>query len=45
VLPFSREAFFAVFASCNTAVWPAQVIPYGLAVALVTLALENGQER
>lgn len=39
MLPFSREAFFAVFASYNTSVWPAQVALYGLAAALVALAL------
>lgn len=41
MLPFSREAFFAVFASYNTAMWPAQVVLYGLAVALVVLALRG----
>lgn len=41
MLPFSREAFFAVFASYNVAVWPAQVFLYGLAVALVLLALRG----
>jgi hypothetical protein len=38
VLPFSRDAFFAVFAAYNTAVWPAQLFLYGLAVALMVLA-------
>lgn len=41
MLPFSREAFFAVFASYNAAVWPAQVALYGLAAALVALALRG----
>lgn len=41
MLPFSREAFFAVFATYNAAVWPAQVILYGLAAALVALALRG----
>jgi hypothetical protein len=41
VLPFSRDAFFAVFASYNTAVWPAQLFLYGLAAALVLLALRS----
>lgn len=41
MLPFSREAFFAIFASYNAAVWPAQVVLYGLAVALVVLALRD----
>jgi hypothetical protein len=41
VLPFSRDEFFAVFTSYNTAVWPAQVFLYGLAAALVVLALRG----
>jgi hypothetical protein len=39
VLPFSREAFFAVFATYNTAVWPDQLVLYGLAVAFVVLVV------
>ena len=39
MLPFSRDEFFAVFASYNSAVWPAQVFLSGLAVVLVVLAL------
>lgn len=41
MLPFSREAFFAVFASYNTAVWPAQVFLYGLALVLLALSLRG----
>lgn len=41
MLPFSREAFFAVFASYNAAVWPAQVVLFSLAAALVALALRD----
>jgi hypothetical protein len=41
VLPFSREEFFAVFASYNAAVWPAQVALYCLAAALVLLSLRS----
>lgn len=41
MLPFSREAFFAVFASYNAAVWPAQLFLYGLAAALVVLVVRG----
>lgn len=41
MLPFSREAFFAVFASYNAAVWPAQVVLYTLAALMVALALRD----
>jgi hypothetical protein len=41
VLPFSREAFFAVFVSYNAAVWPAQVVLYTLAGALLALAIRG----
>ena len=41
MLPFSQEAFFGVFGSYNAAVWPAQVFLYGLAAALVALALRG----
>ena len=39
-LPFSSEAFFAVFAQYNLAIWPAQVLAYGLGIAVVVLALK-----
>ena len=41
MLPFSREAFFAVFAAYNTTVWPAQLFLYGLAAALVVLVVRG----
>ena len=41
MLPFSREAFFAVFAAYNTAVWPAQLFLYGLVAALVVLVVRD----
>lgn len=43
MLPFSRQDFFEVFASYNTTVWPAQVVLYALALALVVLALREGR--
>lgn len=41
MLPFSRDEFFAVFASYNTTVWPAQVPLYALALGLVALVLRG----
>lgn len=41
MLPFSRDEFFAVFASYNTTVWPAQVLLYALALGLVALAMRG----
>jgi|SRR5687768_15322194 len=46
MLPFSREQFFAVFESYNTAVWPAQVVLYLLALAgagMVVLGRRTGR--
>ena len=37
-LPFSREDFFAVFASYNDAVWPAQIILIAMAAMIVAAA-------
>jgi len=39
MLPFTREAFLAVFAAYNDAVWPAQIAAYLLAIAAVGLIL------
>jgi len=39
--PFSRSEFFAVFARYNEAVWPAQIVLYALAIAVVILALRR----
>lgn len=37
-LPFTRDEFFAVFAAYNVAIWPAQLVAYGLAIiAIATL--------
>ncbi len=38
-LPFTTEQFLAVFAAYNHAIWPAQIIGYGLGIAVVVLAL------
>jgi hypothetical protein len=38
VLPFSKAEFFAVFSAYNSAVWPAQLVLYLLAGAMVALA-------
>jgi hypothetical protein len=37
--PFTREQFIAVFADYNLAVWPAQIVAYGLGLALVAVLL------
>jgi hypothetical protein len=38
-LPFDTSQFFAVFASYNTAIWPAQIVLTALGIAAVALAL------
>jgi hypothetical protein len=40
-LPFTREAFFAVFAAYNAAAWPAQLLLYVLALAATALAVRD----
>jgi hypothetical protein len=40
LLPFSTEAFFAVFEQYNLAIWPAQVLAYILGLAVVVLMLK-----
>jgi hypothetical protein len=42
LLSFSPEVFFAVFEHYNRAVWPAQVIAYGLGLAALTLVFRPG---
>jgi hypothetical protein len=39
-LPFSTDAFFAVFEQYNLAIWPAQVLAYVLGLAVVVLVLK-----
>jgi hypothetical protein len=40
LLPFSTDAFFAVFEQYNLAIWPAQVLAYILGLAVVILVLK-----
>jgi Family of unknown function (DUF6064) len=40
-LPFTREAFVAIFSAYNQAIWPLQVVAYGLAVTAVALAIRQ----
>lgn len=39
-LPFTTEDFFDVFARYNMAIWPAQILAYGLGLAVLVLALK-----
>lgn len=38
MLPFGQDAFFALFEQYNYAIWPAQIVAYGLALAALALA-------
>jgi len=38
MIPFSAEVYFSLFEDANLAQWPAQLIAYGLAVCIITLA-------
>ncbi len=38
-LPFTREAFLAMFAAYNQAVWPLQILAYALAICAAVLAI------
>lgn len=40
-LPFTVEEFFGVFRQYNEALWPAQILLIGLAVAVITLVLRS----
>ncbi len=40
MLPFSREVFLRLFEHYNAAIWPAQIIAYGLGALLVVLTLK-----
>ena len=42
MIPFTRDQFFAVFAAYNSAFWPAAVLVYPLAIAMLLLALRGG---
>ena len=41
--PFSVEQFFQVFAVYNTAIWPAQLLAYLLALAAVALSFRQNR--
>lgn len=45
VLPFDVDEFFAVFAAYNAAVWPAQWLLYGIAVAALLLTTSQWRLR
>lgn len=38
-LPFTLEAFLGVFAACNTATWPAELVAYAAGAMMLVLAL------
>lgn len=40
-LPFTTEQFFRIFAAYNTAIWPAQILAYVLALAALALSLRR----
>jgi Family of unknown function (DUF6064) len=42
MLPFSPEQFMAVFAAYNAAIWPAQIVAYGLGLIAVVGILNPG---
>jgi hypothetical protein len=42
-MPFSPAQFFAIFAAYNVAVWPAQIVLYLLALAVVGLAARRSR--
>jgi len=44
-LPFSVEQFLRVFESYNTAIWPAQIVAYGVGIAAVAFAWHPGPRR
>ncbi len=44
-LPFTRDAFFAVFATCNTATWPAELVAYAAGAVMLALALAGRAPR
>jgi hypothetical protein len=37
--PFSAQAYYSLFETYNQAIWPAQLVAYGLGLAVVALAL------
>jgi hypothetical protein len=45
MLSFTPEAFFALFEQYNRAVWPAQIVAYGLGIAALLLAFTQSRQR
>lgn len=43
MMPFTRDQFFAIFAAYNSAIWPAAIIAYPLALTMVAFALRGGR--
>jgi len=42
-IPFTVEQFFDVFGTCNTAIWPAQVLAYILGSLALALAFRESK--
>lgn len=42
MLPFTPAQFFAVFGAYNVAIWPAQIVAYGLAIVAVAALMRPG---
>jgi hypothetical protein len=40
-IPFTPEEFFQLFATYNTAIWPVQLVAYGLGLISIALAIWN----
>lgn len=40
MLPFTREVYFRLFEHYNAAIWPAQIVAYGLGLLLILLVLK-----
>lgn len=40
MIPFSPEVFFALFEAYNLAIWPAQLVAYGLGLLVLALVLK-----
>ena len=43
MIPFTRDQFFAVFVAYNSAIWPAAILAYPLAVVMLAQALRGGK--
>jgi hypothetical protein len=44
MLPFTTAQFFALFASYNAAIWPAQLVAYPLGLVALAFALKGGAQ-